>query len=433
MKIALVTIGEPLPILEGAHDRALRTGYFSQFLAGRGHDVTWWTSAFDHAHKKMIAGGAGSTRVRQGLEIKMMNGGGYKANVSVERLRDHRKLAREFAIAVRREARPDIILSSFPTVELSLAAVEYGRETGVPVVLDVRDMWPDIFLEEVPVWMRRPARVLLTPLFRQAERACRSATAITGITRALVEWGLQRGERVGSEFDKAFPMGYTTRVPPRDRIAEAEAYWTDMGVPADSKDRTICFFGNMGRMFDLVPVVESAAQLARRGVPVRFVLCGTGERLEQYRKMAAGMGNVILPGWVDEAKIHVLLRRSYAGLDPLPDRYDYLATINNKAIEYLSAGVPVLSSPVRGVLAETLARFDCGASCAAQNAGALADLVQYACANPEVWTRKAANAKAFFERDLAAEKVYENFHRHLESIVESIGPSNEERNEASAG
>lgn len=419
MKIALVTIGEPLPILEGVQDRALRTGYLSQLLAERGHDVTWWTSAFDHSRKRMVTGWCESIRVRQGLEIKMMNGGGYKANVSIERIRDHRNLAREFAVAVRQEARPDIILSSFPPIELSLAAVEYGEETGVPVVLDMRDMWPDIFVDQFPAWTRRAARVLLTPFFRQAKRACQGATAITGITQALVEWGLQRGERACSELDRAFPMGYTTRVPPSDRIMEAEAFWTDMGVPADSKDRTICFFGNMGRQFDLVPVIESAGKLAGRGVPVRFVLCGTGERLERYREMASGLRNVILPGWINEAKIHVLLRRSYAGVDPLPERYDYLATINNKAIEYLSAGVPVLSSPARGVLAETLAKLDCGASCAAQDAGALADLVEYACANPEAWARKAANAKVFFDRDLAAEKVYESFHRHLESIVKS--------------
>ena len=55
------------------------------------------------------------------------------------------------------------------------------------------------------------------------------------------------------------------------------------------------------------------------------------------------------PGWVDAAKIFVLMRRSAVGLDPLPDRYDFLATINNKAIEYMSAGLPVISSPDRGV------------------------------------------------------------------------------------
>lgn len=427
MKIAVVTVGEPLPILEGAHDRALRTGYLSVFLAERGHDVTWWTSAFDHSRRKMIVGVGERVSVQRGLEIRLLNGGGYKANVSLERIRDHRRLAREFAVAVRREPRPDIILSSFPPIELGLAAVEYGEEAHVPVVLDIRDLWPDIFVDEFPSWARPAARVLLTPFFRQAGRACRGATAITGITPALVNWGLQRGGRSRSERDRAFPMGYPTRPPSPNRLAEAEAFWTEMGVTAESRERTICFIGSLGRQFDLVPVIECAARLSRRGVPVRFVLCGVGERLERYRRMSAGLENVVLPGWIDEAKIYVLLRRAYAGVDPLPDRYDFLGTINNKAIEYLSAGVPVISSPPRGLLAESLAEHDCGASCEAGDPDALADVVEYACANPEAWARKSKNAKAFFDRELSAETVYESFHQHLKSIALSSGRDGADR------
>ena len=92
------------------------------------------------------------------------------------------------------------------------------------------------------------------------------------------------------------------------------------------------------------------------------MLCGAGDRFEHYRALAAGLPNVLLPGWVDAAAIHVLMRRSACGLDPLSDRYDFLATINNKAIEYFSAGLPVISSPRRGTLAELLAAEECGLS-----------------------------------------------------------------------
>jgi hypothetical protein len=33
------------------------------------------------------------------------------------------------------------------------------------------------------------------------------------------------------------------------------------------------------------------------------------------------------------------------GLDPMPDRYDLVVHINNQAIEYLSGGLPIVSSP----------------------------------------------------------------------------------------
>lgn len=416
MRVALVTIGEPLPFGDGIRDRPLRTGYLAEVLARRGCDVTWWTSTFDHARRRIVGSDGQVITVRDGLTIRLLDGGGYKRNVSLARLRDHRRLARKFAAAVRRLPTPDIIVSSWPPVELCAAAVSYGREAGVPVVLDIRDMWPDIFVDHYPAWTRPVVRRLLAPLFNEARRTSVAASGITGITSAMVEWGLKRARRNWTPFDAAFPMGYRSRPPSPERLGEAEAFWDAHGVAAASTVRTICFFGNLGRQFDLDPVIDSARILAARGAAVRFVLCGSGERLEHYRARAAGLGNVLLPGWVDEARIYVLLRRSHAGLDPLPDRYDYLASINNKAIEYFSAGVPVISSPARGVLADVLASLNCGASYEPKDPLALVDLVEQA-GRDEGWALKASNAKAFFERELTADSVYEAYHDHLESIV----------------
>ena len=365
----------------------------------------------------MVAPDDEAVTIRPGLEIRMLNGGGYRRNVSLARLRDHRIVAKKFAVAIRSHQRPDIIVSSWPPVELCTAAVEYGRENGVPVVLDIRDLWPDIFIDESPAWLRWPARMALAPFFREARRTAAAATAITGNTSAMVDWGLKQGDRSLSPLDAAFPMGYRARTPEPERLVQAEAFWDVLGVAAKPDAPVICFFGNLGRQFDLDPVIVAARILSTRGVPVRFVLCGSGKRLDHYRAVSAGLDNVLLPGWVDEAKIYVLLRRSHAGIDPLPDRYDYLASINNKAVEYLSAGLPVISSPSRGVLAETLAQLDCGVSCAAHDPVALAALIEQSCTNLIDWDVKARNAAAYFERELTADRVYEAYCQHLQSIV----------------
>jgi glycosyltransferase involved in cell wall biosynthesis len=419
VRVSLVTIGEPLPILDGVRDRPLRAGYLAHALADRGHDVTWWTSVFDHARKRRIPTEHDSIEVRSGLRIRLMDGGGYHSNVSYARLRDHRRLAAAFSRLIRREARPDVILSSLPPVELSHAAVEYGEEASVPVVLDMRDMWPDIFADELPSALRGLGRMFLRPFFRQAREACRRATAITGVSEAMLDWGLRRGGRTRSALDCAFPPGYAVREPSPERQIEAEAFWRTWKIPADPAERIVCFFGNMGRVLDLDHVIECARMLRTRRVPLRFVLCGTGERLERYRHLAADVPNVALPGWVDEAKIQALLKVSYAGINPLPDRYDFLAIINNKSIEYLSAGVPVISSPTTGALARMLADLDCGATYDARNPGALAQVIEFACANPESWSIKSTNAKAAFIQHFTAEKVYDRFGHHLETIAAS--------------
>ena len=50
MKVWVITVGEPLPI-DGRHERLYRSGILSQLMAAEGHDVTWWTSSFNHTKR----------------------------------------------------------------------------------------------------------------------------------------------------------------------------------------------------------------------------------------------------------------------------------------------------------------------------------------------------------------------------------------------
>jgi len=162
--------------------------------------------------------------------------------------------------------------------------------------------------------------------------------------------------------------------------------------------------------------IHAARTLESQGSPVRIVLCGDGERLEEYRRAAVGLSNVVLPGWVDRAAIYTLMRRSAAGLDPLPGRYDFLATINNKAVEYMSAGLPVISSPRNGVLFELLERRDCGMSYDAADAHGLAALLVRLANQP---SRLAAMRRAsgeLFREQFMADAVCASMADHFEKI-----------------
>ncbi len=420
MNIWLATIGEPVPLETGCADRLHRTGYFAQFLANRGHRVVWWTSAFDHFRKRHLTNSDKVVDLGPNLRIRLLHGRGYERNVSVSRLRDHAEIARKFAFqaegTVMDDMRPDAIVAGLPCVGLSAASADFGRRHSVPVVLDMRDMWPDIFVDTVPPALRPVARTLLEPMFRQARHACAQATAITGITDAFVDWGIARGHRERTALDRAFPLGYSADAPKPEAIRAAQEGWDRLGI-SENGPFTVCYFGNMSRQLDLMHVIEVARQVEMRGMPIRFVLCGDGERLEEYRRAAAGLANVTLPGWVDRAAIYMLMRRSHAGLDPLPNRYDFLATINNKAIEYMSAGLPVISSPRQGVLCELLERRGCGFSYQAGDAHGLADALGMVSRNPVSCLGMRKASEKLFREQFMAETVCESMESHLERIV----------------
>jgi glycosyltransferase involved in cell wall biosynthesis len=432
MRIWLLTIGEPVPLGAGVRDRLHRTGALARYLVSRGHEVVWWTSGFDHFRKQHLVGEDTFLTEPDGLRIRLLRGCGYQRNVSLERFRDHRQVAERFRVLSELERKPEILVSALPTVEMCLAAEEFGRRNSVPTVIDLRDMWPDILADVAPSILRPVARLAMAPLFLQARRACALATALTGITEAFVDWGLKRGRRRRSELDQAFPFTYNPERPAEEELRAADAFWDGHGIHARHADQggnetgkdelVVCYFGNIGVQLDLGHVIEAARLLEARGKRVRFVLCGEGERLEEYRSAAQGLRSVVFPGWVNRAAIYSLMRRSSVGLDPLPERMDFLASINNKAIEYLSAGLPVVSSPERGVLFELLRTTGSGVSYASHNAESLAGCMDSLAEGSETLGanpgRMRANAQALFDREFRAEVMYPAMEAHLMAVRE---------------
>ncbi len=426
MKIWIVTIGEPVPIGAGTQDRLDRSGALARALAQRGHQVVWWTSAFSHIRKQFIESPS-SVEINPNLRIRLLRGCGYRKNVSFSRFRDHSQIARKFRQEARTESQPDIIVTALPTVELCVETVNYGLEFGTPVVLDMRDMWPDIFVDAVPRIARPVARLLLQPMFRRARYACSHATAIIGITDQFVAWGLERGGRPRGALDVSFPLSHETTSPDSAQLEEACNFWVQQGVSPSDRVVNICYFGNVNRQLDLMHVIEAARTLHLQRVPVRFVLCGKGERLDEYRRAAAGLPNVLLPGWVNQAQITTLMNCSLAGLDPLPDRYDFLATINNKAIIYLSAGLPVISSPRTGTLFELVARHQCGVSYDALDSNGLAAIAAKLVSDESAHAQMSANARRLYRERFSPEMVLDFMAEYLLQVASpSLAEANAE-------
>lgn len=415
MRVWLVTVGEPLPTDVGA-PRLLRAGILAERLWRAGHEVVWWTSSFDHTAKRHRAATDDTIILRERYTLKLLHGPGYRRNVSLARVRDHRAVARKFAMQAPVEPSPDVVLASYPTIELAAAAARYGRARGIPVVVDVRDLWPDIFLDLVPAWARLPARIALAPLYAEARRALAGATAVVGNSRPFVEWALRLAGRSAGPDDVEFPFGYDASAPDDARQAEASAFWQARGISRTDGRPIACFFGTFGRQFDIDTIVAAARLLAGEGSPLLFVLCGEGERLPAYRRAAADLPNVLFPGWVDAPKIWTLMRMSTIGLAPYLPGPGFAGNLPNKPIEYLSASLPVVSG-IEGYLGKLLREADCGITYPAGDAHALACSLAGLLADRERLSRMSANARALFAARFDADAVYGGMIAFLERIA----------------
>ena len=414
MNIWLVTVGEPLPTDQGG-SRLLRTGILAGYLSRRGHDVTWWNSTFDHVRKQHRAADDVEMCLCDGVRVILLHGCGYSRNVSPRRILDHWLVARRYARRTLVRQRPDAILCSLPTLELALASVRFGRIRRVPVALDIRDLWPDYLAEVIPAWVRPIAKPLLAPMGWQANVACREADALTGNTQAFVDWGLRRAGRDADELDRPFPHAYQVRPFDYDRVRRATEFWNARGVRDDGVF-TVCFFGVFTRKCDLAGVIDAAAILEQAGVPMRFVLCGTGEEEADLRGRAAGLRSVIVPGWIGEAEIKVLMALSQAGLAPYHNLAGFIGNLPNKPIEYLAGGLPMVTC-LAGGEADLLSREGCAVHYAEGNTAELAAVLENLVRQPAERRRMAGAAQRVFAANYSADIVYEAMADWLEEVA----------------
>jgi glycosyltransferase involved in cell wall biosynthesis len=289
----------------------------------------------------------------------------------------------------------------------------------IPVVLDVRDLWPEIFFNLFPKWSHEAAKIAFLPFSKRTEAAFNYAYAVTGITPNLVRWGVKQAGRDASEMDRSFPFGYLAKSPSLKAIEDAKIFWSKLGIKPDDGYYNVCFFGTIGHQFDLETVIEAAKIMQNLNNKVRFILCGTGDRLLDYKSMAANLNNVIFPGWIGFPEIWVLMKYSSVGIAPYKSSSNFQENIPNKIIEYFAGKLPILSC-INGIVDQIISVHKCGFTYERGNANSLIMELMKLLDNPNLMEKMAQNAFSIYQEKYNAEAVYGEMIEYLEDMAKTF-------------
>lgn len=417
MRIWIATVSEQVP-LDSSAERLLRGGIWAHELARRGHQVVWWTDNVDHMRKRVRSRQNTSVSLAANLELRMVAGPGYKRNISAARLLHYRTTSRELGRWMSASELPDVCIAALPALEWVNSALNVGESKRFPVVVDCRDMWPDLFVDLLPAYLRWPGRLALSPLFRQKQRALRRAFAISGITAQFLEWGLTAAGREHNGLDFVAHHAYPAPEYGEDILAECAEWWDRAGIVEDRGLLTICFFGMLASGFDFEPVMMGLRRMGNRAPEIRLIICGEGPNLRDIQRSAYGLDGVYFAGHVSGAHIKTMMDRSDVALAPYVGTRNFMSNIPGKISEYLSAGLPVLSG-IGGTIGAYLTSNQCGwrYSGAAGFAESVANLID----EPDLRLRAKERAKEAFERDFRADRVVAQAERALRLIADRWG------------
>ncbi|NLB54801.1 MAG: glycosyltransferase family 4 protein [Lentisphaerae bacterium] len=403
MNIWVIQTSEPLPWLDKSV-RYWRSSLLTEELLKRGNEVVYWAPTFEHHTKKCFAHLPSVIFPKEGLEIQLMHGRKYKKHVSFARLLSHHSVAREFKKQAVLEPNPDVVICALPNLQIAEAVVNYGKATGVPVIIDVQDPWPDVYLNAVPTFMRPIFKWLIYSEFRRASRICKGATALVGISNSYLDWALKNAGRVANKYDFVAVLGYQ-----RCPVGSGEN-------KSDYSDKLLAVFaGGFGVSYDLKSLVDCAGLLhSEKCESIHIVLAGFAEKESELKKRAGSFPNIEFAGRLSSKELRELYEKADVGLCA----YNTNATqsLPYKPFEYMAAGLPLLSS-LSGELAEMIDKERIGLQYTAGDAVSLARQLRYLSENRDECTAMGMRAKNLFERRFRSDIIYPPFADMVEKIA----------------
>lgn len=417
MRIWLLQTSETLPLT--ADSRRLRTALLAEHLNLRGHQVSWWASAFNHLRKHWVFHEDTRINVRADLEIRALKGIGYEKNVSLRRFVDHRILAKKFKAQAGSLPKPDVIVTSMPSHDLAYEAVCYANRNQVPVLVDIRDQWPDNFLDHVPSALRPLGHAVLANEFRMVKYLLRTSNGIISMSDALLNWGLAYAKREKTSADGIFHLGYApVPIPPGYQSAKIDEIQRQL-----AGSFVVTFVGTFASYHNPLILVDAARAL--KDYNIKFVLAGDGELFDSIRKRAMDLGNVIFPGWLDQHDISLLLRISNVGTCPTGQVGGDREFFPNKVFSYLAEGLPILSA-FGGELREVLDRCQVGHTY--RGLDDLVRFIRHLSSDPDYYQKFSANARKLFNEQYNAAQIYSRYAMHVENVVRNCSDRCQHRN-----
>lgn len=165
--------------------RAQRYWLMAEAFRKAGHEVTLWTSDFNHTtkRKRLVAGNG-----ERGMAIRFIPTIPYYKNVSIRRIFSHILYAISWYRAATKllkplePLKPDVIILSTPPICTGLVALYFKKRFGSKVVLDIMDLWPETFERVAPKWALKPMKWLADFIRGKADLVTSVAKAYPGET-----------------------------------------------------------------------------------------------------------------------------------------------------------------------------------------------------------------------------------------------------------
>jgi glycosyltransferase involved in cell wall biosynthesis len=307
----------------------------------------------------------------------------------------------------RRLNHPQVTVGSSPTFFAAMAAVAAGIQHKIPFVMEVRDLWPAIFVDLGVIRNRRVIRWLERLELALYGQAAKVVTVTEAFRRNLIERGIPE-QKV-----HAIPNGADTD------------FWNPDEPPAELRKRlglggqfVVLYIGAHGISHALGRVLDAAARL--KNVPaMQFLFVGEGAEKDALTNQARdlNLNNVMFHEPVDKERVRDFYALADVCLVPLRNIPLFDGFIPSKMFEIMAMGRPIVAS-VRGEAAEILMRSRSAIVVPPEDSAAIAQAVLHLYEQREEAKKMGEHGRGFVMRHYSRQALAADYLEVLEQAVD---------------
>ncbi|MDR1042356.1 MAG: glycosyltransferase [Clostridiales Family XIII bacterium] len=239
----------------GESDANGRFTYIARALSDK-YAVTLFTSDFDHTKKTHRKAAGGDLP----YAIRLVNEPGYTKNVSIKRLRSHRRYAKNLYAALVAGDAFDLIYCAVPSIDQGVAALKYANERHIPFIVDIQDIWPEAF--ELVFHAPIISDMLFAPMRRAIGKVYAGADAIVAVSQTYADVGMKyRATIKRNDTGKAEVVFLGTDLRRFDSFVPREK-----GGGKPDGEIWVAYIGTLGHSYNINAVTDALAVLKKRGV-----------------------------------------------------------------------------------------------------------------------------------------------------------------------
>lgn len=256
-----------------------------------------------------------------------------------------------------KKEKPDIIYTSTPDIFTSYMAVKFAIKRNIPVIVEVRDLWPESIIEFTKLTKFNPIIKILYGIEKWIyKKSDKLIFTFEGAKDYILEKKL---DKKGVNLEK---IEYINNgVDLSSFKYNLENYILDDSV-LESDSFKVIYTGSIRRVNRIDMILNAAIEIRDKGYDIKFIIYGDGNYKELLEKRAKdqNIDNIVFKGRVDKKYIPYILSKSDLNIivGEETNKIDSYGLSLNKLFDYMASSKPILINIKSGY--DNVLKYNCG-------------------------------------------------------------------------